>query len=266
MPDENFYKALNAVHGEANTEMQLAMSASQSIEDLMSAEDDDEDGSGKVVLPPNRSSSGYSKQGTFADFLKGFDKNGKPKKARRGSQGSDSDVDAKSMTSSIRSSLSANTVKSEEVGEFPLPGELSPGYENATPPTPPTISHYPKKKKKASSPPQLQPKMKKSKGKLSMEATSDHTTTGGHHSEKAGSPLTVIGGKYSFSVTEKSGAATAAGEEPLSQPQVANGKPLYPSLQTAMRPQNQQPQNQQPPTSQSKKSKKKGAATSSTGT
>merc|ERR1712141_758487 len=59
VPDENFYKALNAVHGEANTEMQLPLSASQSIDDLMNSEDEDDDedeGSGKVVLPPaNRS-------------------------------------------------------------------------------------------------------------------------------------------------------------------------------------------------------------------
>ena len=34
-PDENFYKALNAVHGESATaEMQLALSRSQSIDDL----------------------------------------------------------------------------------------------------------------------------------------------------------------------------------------------------------------------------------------
>ena len=289
VPDENFYKALNAVHGEANTEMQLALSASQSIDDLMNSEDeDDEDeGSGKVVLPPaNRSSSGYSKQGTFADFLKGFDKNGKPKQSttrsrRRGSQGSDSDVDAKSVTSSIRSSLSANTVKSEDVGDFPLPGELSPGYENATPPTPPTISQYPKKKKKQqtrSSPPtqlppqqQQQSKMKKSRaGKLSSSANT------AEDKNSSSSPLKVIGGKYSFSVTDKgasdrrgggpppppsetAGVPSSLPVEPLGSPQVANGKSLYPSLQTAMRPQNQQQQQQQQQ-SGSKRSKKKSAA------
>ena len=131
------------------------------------------------MLPPKHEN--YSKQGTFTDFLKGFDSqpdkreaghsrhhqhqsSKKPgsKKVRRGSQGSESDIDAKSVTSSIRSSLSG-TVKSEEVGDFPLPSELSPSYENATPPTPPTISQFPRKKKKAVSPPQLQPKMKKSK-------------------------------------------------------------------------------------------------------
>ena len=35
LPDENFYKALNAMHGDANTEMQLALSASQSIDDFI---------------------------------------------------------------------------------------------------------------------------------------------------------------------------------------------------------------------------------------
>ena len=35
LPDENFYKALNAMHGDANTEMQLALSASQSMDDFI---------------------------------------------------------------------------------------------------------------------------------------------------------------------------------------------------------------------------------------
>merc|ERR1711997_772362 len=62
-PDENFYKALNAVHGEsANTEMQLALSRSQSIDNLEAGHgsdpcdglsDDSEQHSGKVVLPPH---------------------------------------------------------------------------------------------------------------------------------------------------------------------------------------------------------------------
>ena len=62
-PDENFYKALNAVHGESATaEMQLALSRSQSIDDLDASNDSDpheevgsdesEQHSGKVVLPP----------------------------------------------------------------------------------------------------------------------------------------------------------------------------------------------------------------------
>ena len=208
------------------------------------------------MLPPKHEN--YSKQGTFTDFLKGFDSqpdkreaghsrhhqhqsSKKPgsKKVRRGSQGSESDIDAKSVTSSIRSSLSG-TVKSEEVGDFPLPSELSPSYENATPPTPPTISQFPRKKKKAVSPPQLQPKMKKSK--VPKDANK--------------SPLTVIGGKYSFSIdtaehrsaenTSSSSAANTA--DALSSQHAANGKPLYPSLQTAMRPQNQpQSQKKSPP-------------------
>ncbi len=55
--DENFYKALNAVHGEsANNEMQLALSASHSMEEFVTPdEDEDEDDhSGKVVLPPHK--------------------------------------------------------------------------------------------------------------------------------------------------------------------------------------------------------------------
>eukprot|EP00093_Oithona_nana_P002563 02563.XXX_49196_52513_1 [CDS] Oithona nana genome sequencing. len=247
LPDENFYKALNAMHGDANTEMQLALSASQSMDDFIRYLEI----RGKVVLPPKHEN--YSKQGTFTDFLKGFDSqpdkreaghsrhhqsSKKPgsKKVRRGSQGSESDIDAKSVTSSIRSSLSG-TVKSEEVGDFPLPSELSPSYENATPPTPPTISQFPRKKKKAVSPPQLQPKMKKSK--VPKDANK--------------SPLTVIGGKYSFSIdtaehgnTSSSSAANTA--DALSSQHAANGKPLYPSLQTAMRPQNQpQSQKKSPP-------------------
>ena len=244
LPDENFYKALNAMHGDANTEMQLALSASQSMDDFISPEDDEEEEeehSGKVVLPPKHEN--YSKQGTFTDFLKGFDskpdklQHGKKhgKKVRRGSQGSESDFDAKSVTSSIRSSLSG-TVKSEEVGDFPLPAELSPSYENATPPTPPTISQFPKKKKKAVSPPQLQPKLKKSK--VPKDANK--------------SPLTVIGGKYSFSIDTENTAASAntatTTADALSSQHAANGKPLYPSLQTAMRPQNQpQSQKKSPP-------------------
>ena len=216
------------------------------------ADDDDEDEhSGKVVLPPKHEN--YSKQGTFTDFLKGFDSqpdkqrsskhhqsSKKPgsKKVRRGSQGSESDIDAKSVTSSIRSSLSG-TVKSEEVGDFPLPAELSPSYENATPPTPPTISQFPRKKKKAVSPPQLQPKLKKSK--VPKDANK--------------SPLTVIGGKYSFSIDtaehrseNTSNSAAANTTDALSSQHAANGKPLYPSLQTAMRPQNQpQSQKKSPP-------------------
>ena len=181
------------------------------------------------MLPPKHEN--YSKQGTFTDFLKGFDskpdtkvagkKPATKKHRRQNSQGSESDFDAKSVTSSIRSSLSG-TVKSEEVGDFPLPGELSPGnYENATPPTPPTISQFPKKKKKAVSPPQLQPKLKKSK------VPKDANT----------SPLTVIGGKYSFNMDTE--GAENVSDNTLGSQHAANGKPLYPSLQTAMRPQNQ---------------------------
>lgn len=149
--DENFYKALNAVHGQV-------ISASQSIEDFASPEEiDEDDHSGKVVLPPHKQSHTSGKQGGFTEFLKGFEdtkkKQKKSKKLRRGSQGSESDFDAKSVTSSVRSSISANTVKSEEVGDFPLPGELSPRYDNATPPTPPTISQFPQKKKKSSTSP-----------------------------------------------------------------------------------------------------------------
>ena len=189
------------------------------------------------MLPPKHEN--YSKQGTFTDFLKGFDskpdtkpskKHHTTKKVRRGSQGSESDIDAKAVTSSIRSSLSG-TVKSEEVGDFPLPGELSPTYENATPPTPPTISQFPKKKKMKSPP---QPKLKKSK--IPKDANT--------------SPLTVIGGKYSFSIDTEN-VAEQAENSALSSQHAANGKPLYPSLQTAMRPQNQ---SQSPSGAQQKKS------------
>jgi hypothetical protein len=281
--DENFYKALNAVHGDANTDMQLALSASQSLDDFVSEDEEEDDGNGKVVFPPHRGSGGRQQQeargqGSFTDFLKGFEKtkNGqKRQKVRRSSQGSDSDVDAKSVTSSVRSSLSANTVRSEEVGEFPLPGELSPGYDNATPPTPPTLQHPPtkqKKKKPASSPPQMQPKLKKSRAKIDLEAeAAGKSTTKSRSSGKkqqhppatSTSPLTVIGGNYSFSMSDElmeaasgGGAPISASEDALGSHHVANGKPLYPSLQTAMRPQ-QQPQSPTKPATSGKSKKQK---------
>ena len=271
--DENFYKALNAVHGEsANTEMQLALSASQSIDDFASPgsedrdcedpSDEEEDHSGKVVLPPHPIvKSGANSN--FTDFLKGFDekptrpsssskpegaagkhrsksKSKKSSKMRRSSQGSESDFDVKSMSSSVRSSISANTVRSEDVADFPLPGELSPTYENATPPTPPTISQFPKKPVK--------------KDKKSRDSSHHHPKgqKGGDKSKQTSSEaLTVIGGKYSFNINNEGQQSqqppTASGQPSASKGQSAasnetqrepNGKPLYPSLQTAMQPQN----------------------------
>ena len=183
IPDENFYKALNQVHSEGNADMQLALlSASHSIEDFISPDKDmgseentEDEGSEKVVFPPSghkthklRGDDAYvTKQGSFNDFMRGKTTGGgsrsgsKTRKAKRkNSQGSEGDsTDAKSVTSSVRSSYSANTVKSEDVGEFPLPGDLSPGYDNTTPTTPPTVKKAKAgSRNKQSTAPELPPK------------------------------------------------------------------------------------------------------------
>ena len=177
VPDEDFYKALNAMHGD--------MSGSQSLEDFISPDQASNDGDGGFPFLSGGSGGGNgtnsnnghssspraSKQGTFNDFISQYDgkdqqqsgnnnkkatkqlkgqrgggggggssMSSKQKAIRRqgGSQGAspdDSDIDAKSVTSSVRSSRSGTTVRSEDVGEFPLPSDLSPnGYDNITPP------------------------------------------------------------------------------------------------------------------------------------
>jgi hypothetical protein len=130
----------------------------------------------------------------------------------------------------------ASTVRSECAGEFPLPSDLSPaGYENMTPPSkppsPPKKSGESgkKKKKKAAAAPPPEPKI--------IDAMAP-----------AIGPLQLIGGRYSFSLMDangdgpllfrgnppKAGELDQGGGSPLRAPQVANGKPLFPSLQTAM--------------------------------
>lgn len=134
IPDENFYKALNAVHGDANTDMRLILSATQSLEDFISPDHPEE------IVYPNSPKTG--KQGTFTDFITQYDMpQGKQKgsrgvkrsskvttsssssggkinkKMKNGSQDSqeDSGTEAKSVTTSDKSSQNESTVKSEEV-------------------------------------------------------------------------------------------------------------------------------------------------------
>jgi hypothetical protein len=98
VPDENFYKALNAVHGDANTEMRLGDDQSQEDDE----EDEDSAGGGKIIFPPGQSPRLRGKGVYVNTFEKSGSKrrhNKNGKEGRRGSQG-DSD-DAKSIASTI---------------------------------------------------------------------------------------------------------------------------------------------------------------------
>jgi hypothetical protein len=234
VPDENFYKALNVIHGDANTEMRLG--DDQSHED---DEDDDSAAGGKIIFPPGQSPRLKGK----GVFVNAFESNVKRRSGknggnrRRGSQG-DSD-DAKSIASTV------STVRSEGVGEFPLPSDLSPaGYENMTPPSKPPS---PPKKSVVS-------ESKKKKKKTSEQKIVDNSV----QPPPPIGPLQLIGGRYSFSLMDANGDGpimfrggaiqqqqqqqqqmqkgdnNQGRESPLRSPQVANGKPLFPSLQTAM--------------------------------
>lgn len=229
IPDENFYKALNAVHGEANADMKL--SAEQSPNDV--DDDSDKSVSGKIIFPPGQSPRFQGKgKGHFEGKRKS--KNGIHAR-RRGSQG-DSD-DAKSAASTI------STVRSEEVGEFPVPSDLSPaGYDNITPPSKPPSP--PKKHAGEGGKKKKTKKQSNGKQKISSESMPPGTLPQG--------PLQLIGGRYSFSMIEGGtsngkGPTTTlvelSGEDeddrnqilgPTSLAHVTNGKPLFPSLQTAM--------------------------------
>ena len=221
VPDENFYKALNAVHGDANTDMRLGDDRSQDDEDEDSA------AGGKIIFPPGQSPKLRGKGNYISTFESSGSKKRKIKNGqRRGSQG-DSD-DAKSVSSTI------SLVRSEGVGEFPLPSDLSPaGYENMTPPSKPPS---PPKKSAVS-----ETKKKKSKKNNEPQNIIDEMVP-------PIGPLQLIGGRYSFSLMDANGDGPLlfrggnvlqpdqhqGGDIPLRAQQVANGKPLFPSLQTAM--------------------------------
>ena len=236
VPDENFYKALNAVHGDANTDMRLGDDQSHDDED---DDDEDEDSAAKIIFAPGQSPRMKGKGGTFSNAFDATPKRRTSKQRRRGSHDSD---DAKSIASTV------STVRSEGVGEFPLPCDLSPaGYENMTPPSKPPS---PPKKTSGS-----ESKKKKKKSNVGESKIIDEVAP------QIG-PLQLISGRYSFSLMDANGdgpmlfggmesqqktkmsssssmAAAAAdqvqgGENSLRSQQVANGKPLFPSLQTAM--------------------------------
>ena len=235
VPDENFYKALNAVHGDANTDMRLGDEQSHDDDD----EDEDEDSAAKIIFPPGQSPRLKGKGGVFVNAFETTPKRRSSKQRRRGSHDSD---DAKSIASTV------STVRSEGVGEFPLPSDLSPaGYENMTPPSKPPS---PPKKPAADS----KKKKKKNGGNIGESKIIDELAP------QIG-PLQLISGRYSFSLMDANGDGPLlfsgglqqqlqqqqqqqqrpkmvdldqGGEIPLSAQQVANGKPLFPSHQTAM--------------------------------
>ena len=380
--DENFYKALNAMHasrsidstGGNNNSLVPLSGSGHSLIDGVETPEDDEDFSSPGEKPPPLP----RKQGTFSDFLNEYDSlvkqqqknrkgskfgiqngdklNGKQQKQKGtgqrrnraiGSQGcspDDSDIDinrslGEDTSPSGRSDSTALGRSSEqELGEFPIPSDLSPDYENATPPPPkmpppppPPISTMPpplpskglkptkKAKKQITSEPThyvekgqssiKEVKSKKEKQKkdgnkrtdkrksasppdsrlpvgdgsaaereaaLFMAALSSGTNipqnfrqeisssipadriyeTYPRHKDRddsnksdlnrhTSSPLTLVGGKYSFTVTDQhgNGVTGIAGGlldedsfDPRTAQPVANGKPLFTSMQTAMKP------------------------------
>ena len=379
--DENFYKALNAMHASRSTDSTggmnnnaLAIIRSESGNSMLdSAEEDDEEFSspGDKALPLS------GKQGTFSDFLNEYDSlvkqqqrnkkgskfgvlngsqaNGKQNKQKGtshrrnraiGSQGvspDDSDIDinrslGEDTSPSGRSdSTGLGTGKSseQELGQFPLPSDLSPDYENShlsppppkmPPPPPPKISALPpplpskgnkstKKSKKQNTFELPQPteitrspskERKSKKDKQKKNGTKRHSKSSppdsrlpvgdGSSAEREAAmfmaalssgknipqnlhqnisqnipadriyetyprnkdreegskadlvkhtsgPLTLVGGKYSFTLAEQHGNGGTGGglldddsfDARTAQP-VANGKPLFTSMQTAMKP------------------------------
>ena len=281
--DEDFYKALNQMHGDSSSDRRIVLSGSQSLEDFVSGDESNgHAGNSNNGVPPFPLSSAFlppngspraSKQGTFSDFMQ-YDAKAKkagkklPKmaptgqKKRKGSQGSpeESDFDAKSMTSSVRSTQSGTTVRSEDPIEFPTPSDLSPGYDNITPPDQKARSKSEKKKLKkqlaesagesieAVPPGEETRTMKRNKSKQqpqgerqlpiggeAEERPSKSKLKGKPKDQEQSSPLTMIGGKYSFSLSDEtsSNTATSASQQVAG---VSNGKPLFQSMQTAMKP------------------------------
>ncbi|CAB4059572.1 unnamed protein product [Lepeophtheirus salmonis] len=142
IPDENFYKALNQVHGEANSDMRLALSQDGSNDE----EIESLNGVRPTYLPTE--SPKASKTGTFADFYNGesnsqdlIKKLSKKQSKKKKAETTDDDdyseeMDGKSVTTSSRSTQSGQTHKSDE-GIIDHPEEVctSPGvYDNITPP------------------------------------------------------------------------------------------------------------------------------------
>ena len=379
--DENFYKALNAMHasrsidsnGGMNNNSLIPLSGSgNSLIDGVGSQEDDEDFSSPGEKPPLLP----RKQGTFSDFLNEYDSlvkqqqknkkgskfgglngdklNGKQQKQKGGghrrnraigSQGcspDDSDIDlnrslGEDTSPSGRSestALGTGRSSEQELGEFPIPSDLSPDYENATPPPPkiappppPPISSMPpplpskglKPGKKAKKQIPSEPSHHVDKGQSTLKKKEKQKKDGNKRSDKkknisppdsrlpvgdgsaaereaalfmaalssganipqnfqqditpsipadriyetyprhkdrddgnksdlvkhTSSPLTLVGGKYSFTVTDQhgNGAAGLAGGlldddsfDPRTAQPVANGKPLFTSMQTAMKP------------------------------
>ncbi|XP_071749708.1 uncharacterized protein [Lepeophtheirus salmonis] len=321
IPDENFYKALNQVHGEANSDMRLALSQDGSNDE----EIESLNGVRPTYLPTE--SPKASKTGTFADFYNGesnsqdlIKKLSKKQSKKKKAETTDDDdyseeMDGKSVTTSSRSTQSGQTHKSDE-GIIDHPEEVctSPGvYDNITPPPHPgppkklsKKTHRPEEKlRKYSSPVNGSSSSSKSEkvskkkqdkirhGSLPIgdgsyeekEAALAMAALGGIHSDtyprssrKEGGPdeeiphpgLTLIGGKYSFSLedareeelientikgsknkgmiantsttpvlgpTPSVSSSSSSNTAPPLPPKasVANGKPLFTSLQsTAM--------------------------------
>ena len=261
VPDESFYKSLNMAHGS-----QVMLSRDHSLEDFISPDqrDDDDD----PVQPRQRrdsASSSKHKQGTFSDFVNQYDAPkkghrkskapkhhqlplppGPSKRARGGGQGfleteegeSTEDIDAKSTTS-------VRTSQSEEISEASRKRQISPnGYDNITPPFPTgsldeaasntVIRRKKKDKKKAVE--EAAAMRRASRERQGPIGGEEVTST---QPQKQQGPLTVIGGKYSFSLGDKSDKGGKAAAAALDTAQgattgVTNGKPLFQTVQTAM--------------------------------
>jgi len=216
IPDENFYKALNAVHGEARDD---------------DDEDDDSDGSprnsgGGVfgvpgVFPPRRRGEAAAEGRRRAE-------NGAP--ARRGGSRGESD-DARSGAST------ASTVRSEDVGAFPVPTDLSPaGYDNLSPPPGPP----PPPPKKTATEGKKKKTKKQGNGRTRVAADAPPPSAPAGRRPPAvdgdGTPFPAPSSLPLFSEPPAPPAppAPSAPPAPPAPPALSNGTPLFPSFQTAL--------------------------------